>query len=213
MSHPLLQVLLDAAEGVFPEDDGSVTVLPPLPRGLECSLALTGRAYVATALTTTEIMALGPDGYGGSMAPGFLRALAGDDRIGCDLDVVLVARGTGGGDLPERSDLWDHSRVLHAVDLRDDVRVHGDERGFVTLSAGLAGRREISIETDATGRGDGPSLLRDALRLVPAGEPVFAAVAPGNARSLRMFLRLGFTPIGSEVIMRPGGSRAGTATG
>ncbi|RIQ11374.1 hypothetical protein DY240_28965 [Jiangella rhizosphaerae] len=42
-----------------------------------------------------------------------------------------------------------------------------------------------------------------ALRLVPAGEPVFAAVTPGNARSLRAFLACGFTPVGSEVLLRP----------
>jgi hypothetical protein len=29
---------------------------------------------------------------------------------------------------------------------------------------------------------------------------VFAAVAPGNARSLRAFLAEGFVPLGSEVI-------------
>jgi RimJ/RimL family protein N-acetyltransferase len=38
---------------------------------------------------------------------------------------------------------------------------------------------------------------------VPRGTTVFAAVAPGNVRSLRMFLRHGFTPIGSEVVIRP----------
>jgi len=75
----------------------------------------------------------------------------------------------------------------------------------VTLAEGLAGRREVSIEAapDGQGRGWGRSLLVDALGLVPSGEPVFAAVSPGNARSLRAFLALGFTPIGSEVILRP----------
>jgi RimJ/RimL family protein N-acetyltransferase len=34
-------------------------------------------------------------------------------------------------------------------------------------------------------------------------EPVFAAVSPGNARSLRALLACGFTPIGSEVLLRP----------
>jgi hypothetical protein len=32
---------------------------------------------------------------------------------------------------------------------------------------------------------------------------VFAAVAPGNARSLRAFLSEGFVPVGSEVIVQP----------
>jgi hypothetical protein len=46
-------------------------------------------------------------------------------------------------------------------------------------------------------------LLRDALGHVPAGEPVFAAVAAGNARSLRAFLAVGFKPIGCEVVLLP----------
>jgi L-amino acid N-acyltransferase YncA len=85
------------------------------------------------------------------------------------------------------------------------VRVYGDERGLVTLAEGLAGRCEISIEAEpqGQGRGWGRSLLSDALGLVPAGEPIFAAVSPGNARSLRAFLAVGFVPIGSEVLIRP----------
>ena len=37
-----------------------------------------------------------------------------------------------------------------------------------------------------------------------AGEtgPVFAAVSPGNARSLRTVLALGFAPVGSEVLLQ-----------
>jgi L-amino acid N-acyltransferase YncA len=95
--------------------------------------------------------------------------------------------------------------VQHASQLRRDVRVYGDERGVVTLAAGLAGRREISIEAAprGQGRGWGRSLLHDALGLVPRGEPVFAAVSAGNARSLRAFLAVGFIPLGSEIILRP----------
>jgi hypothetical protein len=97
--------------------------------------------------------------------------------------------------------------VRYARRIREGVRVHGDERGLVTLSDGLAGRTELSIELDAPeqdGRGRGRSLLLDALTLVPAGVPVFAAVSPGNARSLRAFLAVGFTPVGSETVIRPG---------
>jgi L-amino acid N-acyltransferase YncA len=65
--------------------------------------------------------------------------------------------------------------------------------------------REVSVEVPAGARRAGlaRSLLRDALGLVPAGEPVVAAVAPGNAASLRAFLGAGFTPIGSVQLYRP----------
>jgi hypothetical protein len=46
--------------------------------------------------------------------------------------------------------------------------------------------------------------MTDALGLIPPEEHVFAAVSPGNARSLRALLSVGFVPIGSEVILRPG---------
>ena len=51
------------------------------------------------------------------------------------------------------------------------------------------------------GHRHGRALLHDALGLVAAGEPVLAAVAPGNAASLRAFLACGFVPIGSEVLI------------
>jgi len=59
----------------------------------------------------------------------------------------------------------------------------------------------MSVETLGD-KGFGRELIDEARRLVPAGEPVFAAVAPGNARSLRAFLASGFVPLGSEVILR-----------
>ncbi|MGW5821048.1 hypothetical protein [Streptomyces noursei] len=206
-SHPLLTFFTDAAAGRFPPVDGRVTVLPPLPRGLECSVAFTGHAVVATAMPHGAVHAQGPDGFGASLAPDFLRHLAGPTGWIGAIDATLAACGTGGPPrLAELTDADDHARVRHARWLRTDVRVHGDERGLVTLADGLAGRRELSIElhrAQGGSRGHGRSLLADALSLVPAGEPVFAAVSPGNARSLRAFLACGFTPIGSEVLLRP----------
>jgi len=46
-SHPLLTYFIDAVEGRFPPADGRVTLLPALPRGLECSVAFTGHAVIA----------------------------------------------------------------------------------------------------------------------------------------------------------------------
>lgn len=206
-SHPLLTFFMDAAGGCFPPVDGRVTVLPPLPGGLECSVAFTGHAVVATALTDQAVYAQRPDGFGASLSPDFLRYLAGPTGWIDVTDATLTARGVGG---PPRLEVLteadDHPRVVRARRLRTNVQVHGDERGLITLADGLAGRRELSIElhhAQGGGRGRGRSLLADALSLVPAGEPVFAAVSPGNARSLRAFLACGFTPIGSEVLLRP----------
>ncbi len=208
--HPLLDALLAAAEGRFPPADGQVTVVPPLGHGLEASVAFTGHAVVATALAERAVLEHGANGFGGSLAPHFLSHLAGPTGWIDAIDVTLVAHGTGGPPrLAERRDADAHPRVRHARAVRRGVRVFGDGRGLVTLAAdGLAGRREVSIELDgperAACRGAGRALLGDALSLVPEGEPVFAAVAPGNARSLRAFLAAGFTPLGSEVLLRPG---------
>jgi hypothetical protein len=204
VDHPLLALLLAAADGHFPPVDGGCTVLPALPGGLECSVAFTGHAVVATDLPQETVLSRQPDGYGGSLAPDFLRWLAGPGGTIGVIDATLVARGTGSGSrLPERSDLADHPRVRFAARLRTDLRVWADERGLVTLARGLAGRRELSIEAASPGHGAGPDLLREALALVPAGEPVFAAVSPGNARSLRALLTAGFRPLGSEVLLQP----------
>jgi hypothetical protein len=207
LPHPLLAYFTDAASGQFPPVDGLVTVLPPLPDGLECSVAFTGHAVVATGLLVQDVLDLGPDGFGGSLAPDFLRHLAGPNGWIGETDVVLTTRGTGGAPrLAEQTGLDDHPRVRHARSLRAAVRVHGDDHGLVTVADGLAGRREISVELhphSGEGKGHGRRLITDALTLFPRGTPVFAAVSPGNARSLRAFLASGFTPIGSEAQLRP----------
>ena len=203
MAHPLLEFLTSAAEGRFPPVDGGVTVLPPLHGGWECSVAFTGHAVVATARSADEVMAQGPDGYGTSMSPDFLRWLAGPDGFIGVIDVMLFARGTGRPSLPIRTDLDHHPRVLYARQYRSDVVVYGDERGLITIGAGLGGRRELSVEAESHNRGHGTGLIAEALDLTPEGELLFAAVSPGNARSLRAFLGLGFVPIGSECLIRP----------
>ncbi|MFB9322980.1 hypothetical protein [Cryptosporangium minutisporangium] len=205
--HPLLRYFLDAAEGRFPAADGAVTTVLALADGLECVVAFTGHAVVATALSAAQVAAEKPDGYGGAMAPDFLRALAGPGGDIGVLDVTLVGRGTGGAvALAALTGADDHPRVAYARARRANVRVYGDERGLVTLAEGVAGRPELSIELHPRtthGRGSGRSLIRAARTLVPRGEPVFAAVSPGNARSLRAFLAAEFVPVGSEVLIRP----------
>jgi hypothetical protein len=207
-AHPLLHTMLEAADGRFPPEDGLVDVYPAAGRN-EAVLAFTARACVATALPRDLVLAQGPDGYGRALAPDFLRWLAGPTGWIDSIDALLVARGTRRsgtvGALPERPDLADHPRVAFARQLREDVQVFGDDRGLVTLARGLAGRREISVEVPAAvrGRGHGRALVTAALGLVYEGDPVFAAVAPGNAASLRAFLAAGFVILGAQVVIQP----------
>lgn len=203
MPHPLLPLLTSAAEGHFPPVDGAVTIVPPFDNGWGCSVAFTGHAVIATSKSAGEITARGGDGFGGSMSPEVLRYLAGPTGFVGVIDVMLVARGTGRSTLPIRTDADDHHRVRYAREQRTNVTVYGDERGLITIANGLAGRREISVEAADTNRGWGRALIAEGLGLVPEGELLFAAVSPGNARSLRTFLGLGFVPIGSEVLIRP----------
>lgn len=216
MSHPLLDWFHAAADGRHPPDDGAVTFLPPLDDGREAVVAFTGHAVVASRLGPDDLADLAPDGFGAALAPAVLQRLAAGGTIGVN-DVTLVASGTGpastrtaGGRAGIRgltpTHRWDeHPRVLHARRLRRGVEVYGDERGFVTIANGLGGRLELSIEISPTHRaaGLGRSMLEQACATVARGAPVFAAVSPGNARSLRSFLAAGFVPIASEVIVSP----------
>jgi hypothetical protein len=202
--HQLHRMLLDAADGRFPPVDGTVEVLVPVPGGDHAVVEFTGHSIVLTDHGRDEALAWGVDGFGGASHPDVLRRLAGDGGWIGSHDAVLAARGTGAGTLPERHDLDDHPRVVRSRGHRRDVRVHGDGEGLVTIGHGLVGRLEVSVEVLGThGRGAGRRLIVEALGLVPAGDVVFAQVAPGNAASLRAFLSCGFVPIGAETLVRP----------
>jgi hypothetical protein len=208
---PLGAVLLDAIAGRFPTPDGGVTVVgPDETTGLEAVVAFTAHAVVATALSLDEVVRLGADGFAGGHAPDTLRGLAGPGGWIGVLDATLFAVGVGSDGAPALlAATADHDgshRVEYARETRVDVCVLGDERGFVTLGRGLAGRIELGFEIHdeaRRGHGVGRDLLRDALTAVPEGVPVFAACSPGNARSLRCLLAAGFRLIGAEVLIRP----------
>ena len=224
LMHPLRETLNRAADGRFPPVDGAVDVLPPEDDGPCAVVEFTGHSVVLTDRSREELLACGADGFGGASTPDVLRRLAGPDGWIGSHDVVLVARGTGDRStigpatdaladhdrLPEHDglaelhDLDDHPRVVRSRHHRRDVRVFGDQAGFVTLGRGLVGRLEISVELLAPathGRGAGRRLIRAGLGLVPAGSLVWGQVAPGNAASLRAFLRCGFVPIGAETLI------------
>jgi hypothetical protein len=202
--HELHRVLLDAADGRFPLVDGGVDVAAPMAGDHHAVVEFTGHSFVLTDRDRDDVLARGADGFGGASHPDLLRWLAGSDGWIGSHDAVLAARGTGGGRLAERDDLDDHPRVVRSRHHRRDVGVYGDETGVVTLGSGLVDRLEVSVEVlDGATAGAGRRLISEALGLVPAGEIVFAQVAPGNAMSLRAFLSCGFVPIGAETLLLP----------
>ncbi len=210
-NHRLAEVFAAAAEGVWPEPDGSIEVVPP-PSGWAAAIcAFSAHTVVAAPMPATAILARLPDSdFGAPVSVEFQSWVA--RQVGHPpgvLDAVLVALGTGlgkGALLPGSAD--DHPRVRRAARVRAEVSVWSPAGGaaVVCLGAGLAGRREIAVEVDPGHRGSGVgrACIRDALGLVAPGEPVFAQVSPGNAASLRAFLASGFVPIGSEVLFGPG---------
>jgi len=202
--HPLLEVLLAAADGRFVPVDGLVDVFAPMEGDHHVVAEFTGHSVVLTDRRADELFARGADGFGGASHPDVLRWMAGPDGWIGTHDVVLVARGTGGGRLPVSADHEAHPRVVRSRAHRRDVRVHAGEVGLITIGRGLVDRLELSVELFDPGRGGlghGRRLINEGLALVDAGVAVFAQVAPGNAASLRAFLTCGFVPIGAETLL------------
>ena len=212
-AHPLAEIIRAAAAGRFPPVDGAWQRVPPWREGLEAVLSFTGHAVLAVSaqVKDAKIDALGADGFGGAHDPRLISALAGPGAWIDSLDALLVGRGTGAssGDsrLVPRPDLAEHPRALFASGVRDDVEVLGypdpDRTSLATISRGVGGLHELSFEVQIDRRGGaGPALVQDALRSLPVDTLVVAAVAPGNAASLRTLLTAGFAPIGSMQLFR-----------
>lgn len=204
----LAALLREAAVGQFPPVDGAVSRTPPWRVGVEATIAFTGHAVLAVddAVDDEALLRLGAHGDGGAHDPRLVTALAGEGEIGV-LDVLLVGTGTGRDDGPPllpRPDLSGSERAVHAQLWRDDVRVLGlpdaAAAGLATLSRGIAGLTEVGIQAPD---GNAPALLAGARAQVARGETLLASVTPGNARSLRFFLRHGFVPVGSVQQWRP----------
>jgi GNAT superfamily N-acetyltransferase len=149
---------------------------------------------------------------GAPMSASFLLFLAG--WLGAEpgtLDLVLAK--TDGLEEPAvevwcREDLNDHPRVRRARRYRPDAvvyadRAQGEPDGVLVVGQGVAGRWEMAFEVApaARGRGLGRRLAATAAAtVVPAGQPVFAQVAPGNPASVRACLAAGYVAIGAEVL-------------
>jgi hypothetical protein len=213
--HPLAGLITAAAAGRFPDPDGSWERVPPWRPGLEAIFSFTAHAVFAVAadISDRRIASLGADGLGGAHDPRLITALAGPDGWIDALDMLLAGRGTGRPGrrpprLVDRPDLAAHPRARFAARIRDEPRVLGypDPRrsALATISRGIAGLTELSfeIEPERRGQGGGAALAADALSALPAGQLAVAAVAPGNAASVRALLSAGFVPLGSLQLFR-----------
>lgn len=201
-------MLAAAAEGRFPDAAEPIVVVPS-PRPLAGAIvAFTGCTYVAADVDCDELEShLGANRLAGPVEPRFVQWLAGRvNGRARNHEVILAGIGTGSRpDAFQPEPNWpDHERAGHGARLRRDVHgwTYRDGQGIVLIGRGLVDRLEIAYETapDAPA-GTGSAMVRDALGLVPAGTPLFAQVAPGNARSLRAALAAGYRPLGGETLI------------
>lgn len=217
--HPVATLLRAALDGRFPPVDGGWTRVAPWMPGVEAAVAFTGHAVLALGddVADDQLTRLGANGYGGVYDPRLVAALVGDGWVD-SLDAVLMAWGTGGPararvgahvlELIPRPDLVDHPRVAHARQARLDVEAFGMRAGegvVVSLGGGIGRLTEIGIELQGPmlGAGHAGDVVDAVRRLVPQGEPLVAAVAPGNTRALGVFLSAGFRVVASTQTWRP----------
>ncbi|WBP90426.1 GNAT family N-acetyltransferase [Kitasatospora cathayae] len=206
----LAEILADAAGGVFPPPDGSVTVVPqPSPR----EAGVTAFAAHAAVFTdedpdwVRETLAATPgDPLSAPLCPPFLTAFA--ERTGRtvnNIDLLTVADRLPGAPPLPLTPVGDreHPRVVRALRYREDVRVYETDGGVLILGRGVAGRWETAVEVDphAQGRGLGRALATAARHLLPEGGTVWAQQAPGNAPSVRAFQAAGYRPVGAEALL------------
>ncbi|WP_327727745.1 GNAT family N-acetyltransferase [Streptomyces sp. NBC_00487] len=223
----LRDILDAAARGVFPPADGGTTVIAqhsPRDAGVLC---FTAHSVVFTDedpdWVHETLAAMECDALSASMNPRFLAAfMERTGRTSETIDAMLVASPLPGEPPLPLKEIEDagHPRVAYARLRRDDVRVWTADGGVLTTGRGIAGRLEVSVEVDersARGpvvrhRGLGRSLVTAARHLV--AEPLWAQVAPGNARSMRAFQSAGYLPVGSEILLSARPARgAGPARG
>jgi RimJ/RimL family protein N-acetyltransferase len=206
--HPLRVLLDDAAAGRFPPADGVVEVVAS-PGGLaDAMIGLTGHFMLAADIDPAELGArLTPGDFSEPMSAATLGWLA--ERLvskPATFDALLCRIGDGSG-APEwlhEVDGHDHPRVERAARYRSEMRlfVADDDQAVLVVGRGVCGRWEFGFEVMPGARraGLGREVARAAAGLVPAGEPLWGQVAPGNAASLRALHAAGFVPVGVEVL-------------
>jgi GNAT superfamily N-acetyltransferase len=207
-NHPLSAVLEDAAQGRYPEPDGVVDVLPPLPGAADAMIGFTGHFVLAAGIAAAEVAARVPNGdLSVPMSSAFLTWVGAQigSRPGT-FDALLCASGRGAGEpdwLVRETDAT-HPRIARARRYRHHVdvwRTH-DRAGVLIVGRGVCDRWEIAFEVapEARGCGLGRRLVEAARSLAPKATTLWAQVAPGNAASLRAVIAGGFRPVGAEVL-------------
>ena len=207
-AHPLRVLLDDAAAGRFPLADGRIDVVPSPGGSADAIVGLTGHFMLAADIDPAEVAARVPPGdLSVPMSASTVRWLARRlDSTPATFDALLCRIGTGSG-VPEwlrAVDAHDHPRVERASRYRRDMRVYtvGDDAAVLVVGRGICDRWEFGFEVQPSARGGGlgRKLAAAAPALVPAGEALWAQVAPGNAASLRCVAAAGFVPVGAEVL-------------
>ena len=204
----LRDILDSAARGVFPPPDGGATVVPQAADRDAGVLAFTAHAVVFTdedpQWVRETLRAVDCDALAAPMNPRFLTALLErTGRTAETIDAMLVGAPLPGEPPLPLSEITDggHPRIVYARGRRDDVRAWTAEGGVLVMGRGIGGRLEVSVEVDqdVRHRGLGRQLVTAARHLVT--EPLWAQVAPGNARSMRAFLAAGYAPVGAEALL------------
>jgi GNAT superfamily N-acetyltransferase len=208
----LADLMREIADGGSPAVDRELTVLTPPDQRSAGVLAFTGHNVVSADLPAEWVRnRLPDDDLSAPLQPPFLTVLAAATGRKLDnLDLVLVARATGrdgGMDLTELSEFLAPlpPRLARALAQRIGVRAWRCPGGLLTLGRGVGGRWEVSVEVEPAlrGFGLGRGLFTAVRGLLPAGEQVWAQVAPGNAASVRAAMAAGFRPVGAEVLLHP----------
>ena len=207
-THPLRALLDDAAAGKYPPADGVIEVVPSPGGRADAIVGMTGHFMLAADIDPDEFAARVPAGdLSLPMSAATLGWLAQRlESSPATFDALLCRIGSGDSapDWLREVDGHDHPRVERASRYRQEMRVFvaDDDAAVLVLGRGVCDRWEFGFEVlpGAQGRGLGRKVARAAAGLVPAGEPLWAQVAPGNVASLRTLSAAGFVPVAAEVL-------------
>jgi GNAT superfamily N-acetyltransferase len=203
----LAELLTGVAAGAYPPPDGAVTVLPQPSQRDAGVLALTAHTVIFADVGPGWVKQVLPaDDLSAPLNPPFLTELcSATGRRVNSIDILCCAAALWG---PPPARLAavpasDHPRAARARRYRDGVRAWEADGGLLILGRGVAGRWEIAVEVDPgrRGQGLGRELAAAGRHLVPAGEPLWAQIAPGNSASVRAFLAAGYLPVGAEALL------------